>query len=203
MMSSELSRGIRKVLNNSSLSSSSKQDFTIQASPARKLFVSSDTGTKKDGGSKYLNSAMTFVPSRSNPLLYNQVRILQQQLDKKCEEIQKLKQQAGTWHDITIGTLKKNLEDSKRHARYWQERARFYEWRYYSSHRALSPRNSHEQMYSSHEANVSRSNSNLDDFSTTELAYRLLGPSQVDKWETKSCNSECSNGTVIRGLRKC
>ncbi|RKF61991.1 putative gtpase gap [Erysiphe neolycopersici] len=203
MMSSEVGRGVRKVLNNSSLSSCSKQESTIQFSSARKLAGRSDTGTEEDGGSKYLNSSITFAPGRSNPLLYEQVRVLQRQLDKKCEEVQKLKQQAGTWHDITIGTLKKNLEDSKRHTRYWQEKAKFFELRFYSLHQALSSQNSHEQMYLSHEANISRSNSNLDDFSTAELAYRLPGPSHVDKWETKSWNSECSNGTVIRGLRKC
>ncbi|POS85617.1 hypothetical protein EPUL_001250 [Erysiphe pulchra] len=202
IISSEFRRGVRKVLNNSSLSSCSKQEFTIQASSARKI-VRSNTGTEDDGSSKFFNSAGTLAPGRSNPLLYDQVRNLQRQLDKKCEEVQKLKQQAGTWHDITVGTLKKNLEDSKRHAKYWQEKAKFFEMNFYSLHQALSTRNSHEQMYFSHKTDLSRSNSNLDNFSTTELAYRLLGPSQVDKWETKSWNSECSNGTVIRGLRKC
>ncbi|KHJ32402.1 putative gtpase gap [Erysiphe necator] len=199
--SGKMKLDVQKLFNNNSILSRSKQKFAIQEFSAEELKSNSIAGSREYVDSKYLNPSINLAPGRSNPVLFDQVRNLQRLLDKKCEEIHKLKQQAGAWHDITIGTLKQKLEDSKRNAQYWQEKAKIFELRFYSLHQAISSRDSQEYMYLLHEAGLSRPISNLDELVSSELSYRSFRSSQTNKWETASNNSECSNGTVVRGSR--
>ncbi|KAI1008050.1 hypothetical protein K3495_g180 [Podosphaera aphanis] len=59
--------------------------------------------------------------------LFKQVILLQQQLNMKNDEIQKLRQQLDTREHIEIVSLYGQLQESKNLARFWKERAKYFE----------------------------------------------------------------------------
>ncbi|EPQ64087.1 Bgt-34 [Blumeria graminis f. sp. tritici] len=63
------------------------------------------------------------TPGRSNSVLYGRVRHLQRQLDLKCEEVYKLRQQLNIRQEIDIGTLSAQVQEMRKLVQFWQEKA--------------------------------------------------------------------------------
>ncbi|CCU75080.1 hypothetical protein BGHDH14_bgh05423 [Blumeria hordei DH14] len=63
------------------------------------------------------------TPGRSNSVLYGRVRHLQKQLDLKCEEVYKLRQQLNIRQEIDIGTLSAQVQEMRKLVQFWQEKA--------------------------------------------------------------------------------
>ncbi len=88
--------------------------FVHPDSPFRETFANSNPASP--AGSPPL-------PSRSNSVLYVQIRTLQRKLSSKTEEARKLKKELDARGSLNIGTLSKQLREAKREIQFWKTRA--------------------------------------------------------------------------------
>lgn len=84
---------------------------------------------------------------RPSSLLYDQIRSLQRQLNRKYEDIQIIRQQISVRQNIIISSLAEQLRDSEKLVKFWQGRAQLYEQRFHTLNHSLSefsPQNAHD-----------------------------------------------------------
>ncbi|KAH8668024.1 hypothetical protein BGZ60DRAFT_528362 [Tricladium varicosporioides] len=95
-----------------SLAEGTEAEESILANSSTDIFLSSVPG-------RQTNSPI----SRSTSVLHTQIRSLQAQVDKKNEDIRRLRQQLDARGNFDIGTLSEHLRDAKREIQIWKTRA--------------------------------------------------------------------------------
>jgi hypothetical protein len=146
-------------------------------------------------------------PTRSNSLLYAQIRNLQQQLNSKMIEVRHLKRQISTRGALDIGTLCEELREAKKDVQAWKTRAEVAE-KQLQVMAILSTRNSATQNSTNpssvavgHSASIpSRTNYTEDSLTVASKISRVLHG--VDGASSHPGLSECSTGTVVRDIRE-
>ncbi|RKF80492.1 hypothetical protein GcM3_045012 [Golovinomyces cichoracearum] len=191
---------LRKRLKKNSLLSYQSQDSLAESLAGS--FNHDTEFSKRNSDPCQTNVVPITAPCSSNHMLFDQVRNLQRKLDKKNQEVYKLKQNLGTQEDILTGSMTQELLNSKKLVQYWQERAEFFEKNLHLLSQTLlenepSP-NFQKPTKFSHKDEVPLKHSDMNGFKTTEVAHRSLTPYLVDSYSRTRSQSGYSGRTVIR-----
>jgi hypothetical protein len=140
------------------------------------------------------------LPSRSNSVLYAQIRTLQRQLASKTEETRQLKKQLDARGSLDIGTLSEQLREAKKEIQMWKTRAEVAE-KQIEMFTKMSPRgNSRPTSIRSQSSQVLKRASTGYAGEAADMAARIRkalhgmdGAESPPRW-----SSEESSDTVIR-----
>jgi hypothetical protein len=134
---------------------------------------------------------------RSNSVLHTQIRSLQKTLEKKDNEIAKLKQQLMTKGSLDIGTLSEQLREAKRETQMWKTRAEVAE-KQVEMFTMLPPGRVNSTRLSSEAAiEIFRSNTDLSDDGIRSDQRTKKGGLGLDGVKC-SWRSDDSSSTIIR-----
>ncbi|TQS37571.1 hypothetical protein Golomagni_01950 [Golovinomyces magnicellulatus] len=191
---------LRKRLNKNSLLSYQSQDSLAQSLTGS---YNHDTKFNERMSDPCQTSFVPITaPCSSNHMLFDQVRNLQRKLDKKNQEVYKLKQKLGTQEDILIGSITQELFESKKLVQYWQERAESFEKNLQLlSHTLLKnepSQNCQKPTKFQLKDEVSFIDSDMHGFKTMEVAGRSPTPYLADSHLRTRSQSGYSGRTVIR-----
>lgn len=153
-----------------------------------------------------INPLTSPLPTRSNSILHAQIRTLQQQLNRKTEEVRHLKRQLGTRGNLDIGALSSELREAKKETQVWKNRADVTEKQLqvmaaFSSRNALSSTttNSSSMVVEHSESVPSKSGYSEDGAAVSVRIGRTLHG--MDGASSNPSSSENSTDTVVRDVR--
>ncbi|KAH6680224.1 hypothetical protein B0J14DRAFT_260413 [Halenospora varia] len=176
-----------------SIAGGTEAEESIRANSSTNIFVSSVLGRQ------------TISPIfRSNSVLHTQIRSMQLQIEKKNEEIRRLKQQLDARGNFDIGTLSEHLRQAKREIQTWKTRAELAEKQVeilsqLPQSRSNSIRTNKNSFLQSNHDRVQRSSTQYNESPTrpSEGGRSVHG---MDGAGGSHWGSDDSNDTVIRGL---